>query len=312
VVALSPASFPSLAWPYTSHTVNRYHRLARIYDAEPLSERSRDSIVAKFKALEDSYKKALLWQHSTGSGSYSTAPDDEDDGRSPYTRELEKRCKYWDQLQLAFGERAGMMPRRIYSSMESEAMREADLDLRRLLGLSRFEDEETGDEGEGQPGQSSEQRGEENRTTGTVSAADTSRHSDRTQGSRAESSASSSRSQRNTIIPKDVLATYLNEKKEAERRNLKLLEREDVRKQRMMNLEEQKYRYSQQLQRAEIIATYLKAGLNVQEATKMYEDGKQEAERSASQTTSQGLALAGNGHDEHQENPNGTDDVYSE
>ncbi|KAI5450270.1 hypothetical protein NCC49_003287 [Naganishia albida] len=69
-------------------------------------ERTPDSILAKFKTLENSYKKALIWKHSTGSGSYSTTAGDDEDGRSPYQQEIDARCKHYDALQLAFGERA--------------------------------------------------------------------------------------------------------------------------------------------------------------------------------------------------------------
>lgn len=127
-------------------------------------ERTPDSILAKFKTLENSYKKALFWKYSTGSGSYSTTAGNDEDGRSPDQHEIDSRCKHYDAHQLAFGERAALIPRRIYSSTESQAMVEADLDVRRLLGMPRFEDEEGTDKREG--GENAEQETQRSQSAG--------------------------------------------------------------------------------------------------------------------------------------------------
>ncbi|KAJ9114792.1 hypothetical protein QFC24_007100 [Naganishia onofrii] len=77
-------------------------------DEDGFDPRSKDAIAAKIRAIEDSFKKALTWLNSTGAGSYSLEPEVEGDGRSPYQRELDKRCKYYNALAGAFGERAGL------------------------------------------------------------------------------------------------------------------------------------------------------------------------------------------------------------
>lgn len=250
-------------------------------------ERTKDSIQAKFKALEDSYKKALLWQHSTGSGAYSTEPENTDDDRSPYQRELENRCKFWNQLHAAMGDRAGIMPRRIYSSIESEAMREADLDLRRLLGLARFEDEEDDAASEVGGNVTSMQSQTDPDGASVRGTTDRGKAPDPSQSNNRGSTQSSSRSHRSSTNPHvDIISTYLEGKKEhdkmvmeVETRKLEREEREERRLERKLMLEERRQKHQSQLQRAEIIATFVKAGLNLEQATRAYNEGREEEQQ---------------------------------
>ncbi|KAJ9093738.1 hypothetical protein QFC21_006335 [Naganishia friedmannii] len=68
-----------------------------------------------------------------------------DNGRSPYQRELEKRCKYYNTLLASFGERGGMIPQRVYSSINGDDNREAEHDVLCVWGLAKWDSEEESD-----------------------------------------------------------------------------------------------------------------------------------------------------------------------
>jgi hypothetical protein len=176
------------------------------------------------------------------------------------------------------------MPRRVYSSVESQAMVEADLDIRRLLGPARFEDEEGTENGEG--GENAEQGTQQSQSAGESRAGSVAPSVSQT------STASTSRARQGSLLKTDVIRSYLSGRKQTEKlkiqveaRRLDREDREEERLERQMVLDEHCFRQEQQRQRAEIIATYIKAGLSLDAATKAYEDGKKEGEEISSNIT---------------------------
>lgn len=67
--------------------------------------RDTESFNNKFKLIEKSIKKASRWVYTSGSGAYSQTVEDGGD-RSPYQRELDKICPYYEQLYGVLKERA--------------------------------------------------------------------------------------------------------------------------------------------------------------------------------------------------------------
>lgn len=178
------------------------------------------------------------------------------------------------------------MPRRIYSSVESEAMREADMDLLRLLGLSQFNDEAGPAEEQGEAVADSRRQEVDQDAATVISGTDRGNTTGQSQSSNKRSVTSSGRSDRSSGFNSEVIYSYLEAKKgtdekkmEAKSRRLDLQDKEEQRLERRMKLEEQQSKHQLQMHRAEIIATFVKAGLSLEQATIAYHEGIAEQER---------------------------------
>lgn len=214
--------------------------------------RTKDAISAKIRALEDNFKRALTWIHSTGAGSYSLEPDDNDDGLSPYQRELNERCKYYNELVQAFGDRGSMIPEKLYSTLASEGNREAEEDIVCALGLKKwsFEDSDSDDSDD------TDKTGEED------GKASERAKKKRRLGSGASSISRNSRST-GSVKAEDV-SYYLVSKGRSE----------DAR----LGFEKKKLRSESKKARAEGIAVLFKADLSLADAKAAWDDGPSESE----------------------------------
>lgn len=226
-------------------------------------QKSKDAIHAKIRAIEDSFKKALTWIHMTGSGAYSLEPDEDGDGRSPYQRELEKRCKYYNTLLASFGERGGMIPQRVYSSMNGDDNWEAEQDVLCALGLAKWDFEEESDDDT-----DDEKDDEENTQEDADHSLKTPTPASKTKKPAKSSiggSSSASRSTRGSeLVKTEDISSYLTSKSKYDGKRLEL--------------EEKKLRLENRKARAEGIALLLKAGLSLDEARRAWEVDADEEE----------------------------------
>lgn len=221
---------------------------------EGFEPRSNDSIQSKIRQLEDRFKKALTWINSTGAGSYSLEPEEDGDGRSPYQREIDKRCKYYNVLVKAFGERGSMIPKRIYSSMEAKNNQEAENDVMCALGLKKWDFEEESDDAD------EEEEDEDHEDAGNNVTMETPTPGSKVKKpSHSTQSSSAGRSSRSTGIvkPEDV-SSFLRGKGETEKRRL--------------DIEEKKLSIERKKARLEGIATLVKAGVSLDDAKKTWDD----------------------------------------
>ncbi|KAJ9093196.1 hypothetical protein QFC21_006513 [Naganishia friedmannii] len=210
--------------------------------------KSKDAIHAKIRAIEDSFKRALTWIHTTGSGAYSLEPDKDGDGRSPYQRELEKRCKYYNTLLASFGERGGMIPQRVYSSINGDDNREAEHDV-----LLDTDDEKDDDE--------NPQEDADHSLRTPTPASKTKKPAKSSIGG----SSSASRSTRGSgLVKTEDISSYLTSKSEYDGKRLEL--------------EEKKVKLENRKARAEGIALLLKAGLSLDEARRAWKEDDDEEE----------------------------------
>ena len=223
-------------------------------ESEGFEPTSKDAVHAKIRRLEDSFKKALTWINSTGAGSYSLEPEEEGDGRSPYQRELDKRCKCYKTLLKAFGERAGMIPKRVYTSLEAKDNAGAERDVLCALGIKKWDWEEDEEEEKESDGDEVMEAGGNDHSMETPTPA--SKGKKRDSSSQSASTSRSSKSAR--IVKSEDISSYLEGKRESDSRRL--------------DIEERKLKVESKKARLEGIAMLVKAGVSLEDAKKTWDE----------------------------------------
>ncbi|KAJ9101903.1 hypothetical protein QFC21_003243 [Naganishia friedmannii] len=249
----------------TGHKDKCYIAINDHLEEQGFGIRTKDSILSKIRLIEDSFKKALTWINSTGAGASSLEPDEEGDGRSPYQRELDKRCKHYSSLLRSFGERAGMIPKRVYTSMEAQNGREAERDILCALGLAKWDFEEE-DEDEGDGDEEEDDVGGIGDNAGTPTPAGRGRSRSRSTSGRSTNGGRNTRS--TGLIKSEDIGMYFASKRKTEKRRL--------------DLEERKMRLESKRARLEGIAALVKVGIALEDAKRTWDEDKSESSSSSS------------------------------
>lgn len=223
-------------------------------ESEGFDACSRDAIHAKIRGLEDSFQKALTWINSTGAGSYSLEPEEDGDGRSPYQRELDKRCKYFKTLLEAFGDWAGMILKRFYTSLEAKDNAGAERDILCALGIKKWDwEEDVVEENE-----SDEDEVMEAGVNGNAMETLTPAPKGKKRDSSIQSSSTGRSSKSARIVKTEDISSYLEGKCESDHRRL--------------NIEEKKLKMESKKARLEGIAMLVKAGVSLAEAKETWDE----------------------------------------